>query len=211
MKILIRTSLLTALLVTGGTAQADWSANLGVASDYYFRGIFQGALSPSAGVDYESGGFFAGVWAADVGGDIAGDGLEIDGFFGYGFDLGEVSLSTGFTGYYYSGDFDDTYQEINLSAAYGIATIDAAIGEYENFGGPTLDYQFYSLTLEHNGFWGQYGTFQDAFSGNYVQFGYEFAVAEIDVGVSVLLTDDNAVGKEEQALILTIGKSFDLQ
>lgn len=210
MAFLLRTSLLATLLAVTGAAQADWSTNVGWQSDYYFRGIFQAKSSAQGGIDYESGGFYAGVWAADVGGDIAGDGLEIDGYFGYGFDVGDVSLGVGFTGYYYTGDFDDTYQEINLSAGYGWFTVDAAIGQYENADGPTLDYQFYSATVEHNGFWGQYGKFQDSFSGDYVQFGYDFTVAEIDLGISLLLTDDNAVGQEEQALIFSISKAFDL-
>ncbi|MGB5630454.1 MAG: TorF family putative porin [Woeseiaceae bacterium] len=198
------------LLLLASTANADFSANLGVASDYYFRGIFQSKASANGGVDFESGGFYAGVWAADVGGDIAGDGLEVDGYFGYGFDVGEVSLGVGFTGYYYTGDFDDTYEEINLSAGYGWLTVDAAIGKYDDASGPSLDYQFYSATLEHNGFWGQYGTFQDSFSGDYLQLGYDFSLVEFDFSFSLLLTDDNAVGAEEQALIFSVGKSFDL-
>jgi hypothetical protein len=210
MKFLLKSGLLATLLAASGMANAEWSANAGFASEYYFRGIYQGSSSANGGFDFKSGGFYAGVWGADVGGDIAGDGLEVDGYFGYGFDLGSVSLSAGYTGYIYTGDFDDTYQEINLGVGFGIATIDAAIGRYDNFDGPTLDYQFYSLTLEHKGFWGQYGTFQDSFSGDYVQLGYDFSLAEIDLGVSLLLTDDNAVGEEEQALIFTIGKSFDL-
>ena len=121
---------------------------LGFASEYYYRGIFQESSSASAGIDYESSGFYAGTWAADV-----GDGLEVDGYFGYGADVGDCqSLSVGFTGYYYTGDFDDTYQEINLGAGFGIFSLDVAVGEYDNFDGPTLDYTYYSLTAEKNGF-----------------------------------------------------------
>ena len=197
------------LLLMASTAQAGVSANAGFASDYYFRGIFQSKSAAQGGIDYESGGFYVGTWASEVGGDIAGDGLEIDGYFGYGFDLGEVSLGIGYTGYYYTGEFDDTYEEINLSAGYGWLTIDAAIGQYKNEDGPTQDYQFYSATVEHNGFWGQYGSFQDSFSGEYLQLGYDFSLVELDFGFSLLVTDDNAVGAEEQALIFTVGKTFD--
>lgn len=210
MKSILRTSLAALLILASATASADWSANLGFASDYYFRGIFQKSASASGGFDYESdSGFYAGTWVADVGGDIAGDGLEVDFYGGWGGATGDFNYSVGVTGYYYTGDFDDTYQEVNLSAGYKWLTIDAAIGEYD---APTetLDYQFYSATVAHNGFWGQYGTFQDSFEGDYFQFGYDFSLAEIDMGVSVLLTDDNAVGAEEEALIFTVGKSFDL-
>lgn len=209
MKTTAKTGLIAALLLTSGAASADWSGNIGYQSDYYFRGIFQKASSAQGGIDFESSGFYAGVWAADVGGDIAGDGMEVDGYFGYGGEAGDFSYGLGFTGYYYTGDFDDTYQEVNLSAGYGFLTIDAAVGQYDQAGGETLDYEFYSATVRHNGFWGQYGTFQNSFSGDYLQFGYDTTVSEIDLGISLLVTDDNAVGEEEQAFIFTIGKTFD--
>ncbi len=85
------------------------------------------------------------------------------------------------------------------------------MGEYENFGGPTLDYQFYSLTAEYNGFWGQYGTFDDDFDGDYFQVGYDTSVADFDVGLSLLYSDDTLVGTSEEALIFSIGKTFDIK
>ena len=123
MKHFVTTFLLGALVMLSSVAQADWSANLGFASEYYCRGIFQESTSANGGLDYENGGFYAGTWTADV-----GDGLEVDGYFGYGFDVGDVSLSVGFTGYYYTGDFDDTYQEINLGAGFGRLLLDVAVG-----------------------------------------------------------------------------------
>ena len=82
------------LLLLAGTAQADLSANLGFASEYHYRGIFQKNSSASGGLDYEAGGFYAGTWAADV-----GDGLEVDGYFGFpdadADATEEVSLSIG--------------------------------------------------------------------------------------------------------------------
>ena len=119
MKTFVRTVLIGALITWSSVAQADWSANLGFASEYYYRGIFQESTSANGGLDFESGGFYAGTWAADV-----GDGLEVDGYFGYGFDVGDVNLSVGYTGYFYTGDFDDTYQEINLGAGLGLLTLD---------------------------------------------------------------------------------------
>ena len=68
------------------------------ASEYYYRGFFQKSSSASAGIDFEEGGFYAGAWTADV-----GEGLEVDGYLGYGVEMGDVSASVGFTGYYYTG------------------------------------------------------------------------------------------------------------
>ena len=207
MKTLVRTGLVGTLLAMSGVAQADWSANLGYASEYHFRGILQKVSSPSGGFDYESDqGFYAGTWAADV-----GDGLEVDGYFGYGTTVGEVDLSVGFTGYYYTGDFDDTYQEINLGAGFGIVSLAVAIGEYDNFDGPTQDYTFASATIENNGFYGTFGTFSQDANGDYLEVGYGTTISEIDFGVSLIFANDDLVGVDDESLIFTIGKSFDLQ
>ena len=193
------------LLALAGTAQADLSANVGYMSEYHFRGILQKVSSASGGLDYESGGFFIGTWAADV-----GDGLEVDGYFGYGMDVGDVSLSIGYTGYFYTGDFDDTYQEVNLGAGFGMLSLDVAIGQYANFDGPTLDYTFYALTLEHEGFYGTLGAFSQDADGEYLELGYGTELAEIDLGVALILANDDLVGDADESLIFTVGKSFDL-
>ena len=195
-------------LFTSGLAHAGWSANLGYASDYYYRGIFQAGSSPSGGVDYEEGGFYAGVWTADV-----KDGLEVDGYFGYGGEINEFGYSVGYTGYFYTGDFDDTYQEINLGGSYGFLTVDYAIGEYDNFGSPKADYGYYALTFEKDGFYGKYAGFSNDFTGEYFEAGYGTTVAGLDLGVILLFNDSDlsGTGESDESLIFTIGKSFDLQ
>ncbi len=200
-----RTGLLVALLTATGVANADWSANLGFASEYYYRGIFQESTSANGGIDFATNGFYVGTWAADV-----GDGLEVDGYFGYGFDLGEVDLTVGFTGYYYTGDFDDTYQELNLGAGFGLLTLAVAIGEYENFDGPTLNYTFYSLTLEKNGFYGKFGGFAQDFEGEYFEAGYGTTIAEVDFALSLIISNEKLVGANDEAIVFTLSKSFDL-
>jgi uncharacterized protein (TIGR02001 family) len=205
-----RLLLLSSLLIASASANAGWSANIGWASDYYFRGIFQKSSSASAGLDYDSNGFYVGTWIADVDGAF-GDGLEVDGYFGYGGDIGDFGYAVGFTGYYYTGDFDDTYQEINLNGSYGWVSIDAAIGEYQNFNGPIQDYQYYSVTVEKNGLYGKYGVFQDEASGSYVELGYGATVSEIDFGLYFLSADGDLSGElRSEALVFTVGKAFDL-
>jgi len=200
----------TTLMLASSAAQADWSANIGWASDYFYRGIHQKQSSASGGVDFNHEGFYAGVWAADVG-ELTGDGLEIDGYFGYNGEVGEFDYGVGFTGYYYTGDFDDTYQEVNLSAGYKFMTLDIAIGDYNNFGGPKTRYGFSSLTFEHNGFYGKYGRFDQEFQGAYWEAGYSTSIAEIlDITFYGLYSEKNLVGKEEHALVFMIGKTFDL-
>ena len=205
MKTIIRASLAFAALVASATASADWSANIGWASEYHFRGIFQKNSSASGGVDFEQNGFYVGTWAADV-----DDGLEVDGYFGYGGEFEDFGYSIGFTGYYYTGDFDDTYQEINLGGSYGPLAVDVAVGEYENFDGPTQDYTFASVTLEGNGFYGTFGTFSQDFDGDYLELGYGTTFSEVDIGIALILANDDLIGDEDETLVFTIGKSFDL-
>ncbi|MGB5257415.1 MAG: TorF family putative porin [Woeseiaceae bacterium] len=202
-----KTAFVAIVLLSSGLAQAQLSANVGWASEYHFRGILQKVSSASAGLDYESGGFYAGTWAADV-----SDGLEVDGYFGYGGEIEDFGYYIGFTGYYYTGDFDDTYQEINLGGSYGPLSVDVAIGEYENFTGPTQDYTFASLTLaSENGFYGTFGTFSQDANGDYLELGYGTTVADIDLGVALILANDDLIGADDESLIFTLGKSFDLQ
>jgi len=206
MKTFLTTTLIGSLLTISSMAQAELTANAGFASEYYYRGIFQESSSASGGLDFGSGGFYAGTWAADV-----GDGLEVDAYFGYGAEVGEMSYSVGFTGYYYTGDFDDTYQEINLGAGYGKVSLDVALGEYDNFDGPTQDYTYYALTVENKGFYGKYAGFSQDFGGEYVEVGYGTTVAEIDVGVALIFSNKELVGENDEAVVFTVGKSFDIQ
>ena len=198
--------LILPLLLLASAAHADVSANIGFASDYYYRGIFQASSSVNGGLDFENSGFYVGTWAADV-----DDGLEVDGYFGYGGDAGDFSYSIGYTGYFYTGDFDDTYQEINLGAGYGIASIDVALGQYDNFSGPTQDYTYYALTLEKNGFYGKYAGFTQDFAGEYIEAGFNTSIVEIDVGIAAIFANKDLVGENEESLVITIGKSFDLR
>lgn len=204
MKTFVIIALVCALVPLSSAAQADWSANLGFASEYYYRGIFQESTSASAGLAVENRGFYAGTWAGDV-----GDGLEVDGYFGYGANVGEASFNVGYTGYFYTGDFDDTYQEINLGASMGMISLNVAIGKYDNFAGPTLDYTYYSLTVEKGDFHSKLAGFSQDFDGEYFELGYATTIGEIDVGLILILSNEDLVGSNDEAIIFTIGKSFD--
>ena len=85
-KILSVGAIVSGSLLTSSVASADVSYNVGFVSEYYYRGIYQKNASASAGIDYEQSGFYAGAWTADV-----GDGLEVDGYLGYGGEVGDFS------------------------------------------------------------------------------------------------------------------------
>jgi uncharacterized protein (TIGR02001 family) len=172
-------------------AHAELSANIGWVSDYVFRGIFQEDSSASAGLDYSKNGFYVGTWGADV-----GQGLETDLYFGYGGESGDFSYSVGYTGYYYTDDFDDTYKEVNLGIGYGIFSLDVAVGSWDGFG-TSQDYTFTALTLTSpKGAYIKYGDFSQDFDGSYFELGYSYSFEEqgIDLSVALINSSDLQVG-----------------
>jgi len=195
---------------TAPVVAADFSANIGYNSQYIYRGIPQESSSAFGGLDLNANGFYLGTWAADV-----GDGIEIDYYGGYRFDVGDFSFGVGGTIYTYTSDFDDGYQEVNLSAGWKWFTFDAAIGNYDNFAGATLDYQFYSFTAEYNGFYGKYGWFTDDFDGSYIEAGYGSTLTVqdkdlFDYAFAVIYSDDVLLGGDSDTnLVLTLTKTFD--
>ena len=209
-KILSVGAIVSGTLLTSSVASADVSYNVGFASEYYFRGVYQNNSSASAGIDFEQDGFYVGAWTADV-----GDGLEVDGYAGYGGEVGDVSYGFGFTGYYYTGDFDDTYEEVNLSLGYGPVSVGYSFGEWDGFGNE-VDYDFLEITIDLTaGFYGTYGSFGDDADGDYFELGYGTTVSEIDLGVALIFpsTDLDVAGASEdggegEAIVFTIGKSF---
>ncbi len=210
-KLMIAGAVLSIAVAT--PAMAELSANIGLLSDYFYRGIVQnGTATTNGGLDYDQNGFYVGTWAADV-----EDGLEVDIYGGYSHEFEEgFSLGIGFTGYYYTGDFDDTYQEINLSASYDIVSLEYSFGEYDNFDGPDLDYDFTAITIEKNGFYGKYATFGDDFDGDYWEFGYGTEIGGFDAGISIVINDEDldlepaGDGKGTETIIFSISKSFTL-
>ncbi len=195
-------------------ADVSISGNLGVMSDYFYRGIFQSDSVANGGLDLESGGFYLGTWAADV-----DDGLEVDLYGGYSHEFeGGFSAGIGFTGYYYTGEFDDTYQELNLSVGWNFLSVDYAIGEYDNFGGPKLDYDFLSVGAEYNGLYALFGSFGDDFNGDYWEVGYGMEVAGFDITGTIIINDKELSGTvdsngnpdSDESFVLSISKSIDI-
>ena len=192
--------------VFSANVQADWSANLGWASEYIFRGISQSDSSAYAGVDYENGGFYAGTWAADV-----SDGAEVDFYLGFGGEITEsFSYAVGATGYFYTDDFDDTYKELNISLGYDFLSLDANFGQYENFGGPTQNYSFFTLKANHNSLYALVGSFAGDFEGEYFEAGYGFEAAGLDFSVAAIHGTPALLGESDSSIVFTIGKSIGL-
>jgi uncharacterized protein (TIGR02001 family) len=100
------------LALSAGAASAQDAAqkpftvsyNVGVASDYVFRGVSQTQEDPQVfgGVDLAAGKFYAGTWASNVDFGDKTD-AEIDLYAGYKPTLGAASLDFGVIYYGYAG------------------------------------------------------------------------------------------------------------
>jgi uncharacterized protein (TIGR02001 family) len=88
------------------------SANVGVTTDYIFRGVTQTQHDPAiqGGVDYShASGLYAGAWASNIkwvedGGYKDDSNFEIDVYGGYRGTAGDLGYDVGAIVYYYPGD-----------------------------------------------------------------------------------------------------------
>lgn len=117
-------------LVCSGNLYAAISSNIGVTSNYIWRGQTQTSdnAAVSGGVDYANdSGFAAGVWVSNV--DFTGDdaGNETDFYASYSTAWGDLGVSIGGIYYMYTehddSDFaeatlDFNYQQFSLGMAY---------------------------------------------------------------------------------------------
>jgi uncharacterized protein (TIGR02001 family) len=207
---LIPALVLTAAAAVPATCMAEVSANIGWVSDYIFRGIFQTTSSAYAGIDYASdSGLYVGTWAADV-----GQGLENDLYFGYAGGE-DFTYKIGYTGYFYSDDFDDTYNEVNLGIGYGIFALDVALGKWDGFGNKQ-DYTFTSITISpEKGPYFKVGSFSQDFDGDYFELGYTWSFEEqgIDLSFAYDYSSDLPVDGSgaDNAIVFGIKKNFALK
>jgi uncharacterized protein (TIGR02001 family) len=211
MKMSIGAMALVAIVVTplvGVAQEAEVSVNLGWLSEYFYRGIPQKASSASVGLDMAVSKAYVGAWAADV-----GDGNEVDLYAGVGTEVEDFSVSVGGTGYFYTGDFDNTYLEGNLNVGYGALSAEFSYGRHDTDTAPgSENYWFSAATVEQSGFYATFGIFGDAFDGEYYESGYTLSVADLDLSVAWIYSTDTILGTLDNAhtLVFGISHTFDI-
>ncbi|MFM2263254.1 MAG: hypothetical protein RI959_1930 [Pseudomonadota bacterium] len=142
-KILVPTLIALSLGSVSGLAQAQAAApesslsfNVGVTSDYRYRGISQSRLQPAlqGGVDYaDKSGFYVGAWGSSIkwikdgGGDAS---VELDLYGGYKGAVGDVAYDVGFLRYEYPSNKLAT--NANTNEIYGAVTFGPATLKYSH-------------------------------------------------------------------------------
>jgi len=122
-KSLIAGSVLAASAVASNVAMAeyDFSGNIGVTSNYLWRGITQTneQAAIQGGLDWGYKGFYVGTWLSNVSWTTP-EGYEMDLYGGYGFDVGPVGLDVGYIAYMYplSTPNGEDFSEVYLNASW---------------------------------------------------------------------------------------------
>ncbi|WP_105102715.1 TorF family putative porin [Microbulbifer pacificus] len=187
-----------AVAISAGAAADDTgvslSGNLGVVSDYKFRGVSQSDTGPAiqGGLDLDFGnGFYLGTWASQVDFAYSSDQTDFEQDF-YGGYAGETASGMGYdVGYiyyaYHGSDQDEDYQEVYGSVSFGDLSLGFAYSD---------DY------------WYQAGEFV------YLNAGYSFSLANditLDVSAGLNLFDEEIFLSGSDSYIdynVTVGKEF---
>ena len=169
-----------ALTALPTVSHADLAYNVGVFSDYRYRGISQTRFKPAlqGGLDYSAGGLYLGAWVSTIKWvkDAYGDAqVEVDLYGGYKGDIVKDSLSydVGLLQYAYPSAkttaWSASYKDPNTTELYGALT----------FGPATLKVS-YALTNLFGNY--DFGAKRDSKGSTYVDLSASF-----DVGGGVIL------------------------
>ena len=167
-------------------AEVSLSGNVGLTTDYIWRGMTQNDGNPSisGGFDLEDeSGFYLGVWAANVEADdddtIAGSGsIELDGYLGYsgsfnddaGYDIGYIAFTYPD---YDSWDFEEVYITFDFYGAY--ATYAAGMDS-----SPDYTEVGYGVDAGPGSFSIAYGEYDT--KGENILMGYDWSLGDFTLG-----------------------------
>ena len=142
---IIAASLLASAATTGSSivlAESPLTANVGVASNYIWRGATQtgDASAVSGGIDYaHASGFYAGLWTSNVTW-TATNGYEQDLYAGYAMDAGPVGLDFGYIKYMYPvGTAQEDFDEAYVNASFSMFSAGVALTTGKEAGGKIND------------------------------------------------------------------------
>ncbi len=137
--------IITALLLSAGfisSASAQLSTNVGITSDYRFRGVSQTQNAPAlqGGVDFDfKNGFYVGNWNSSVSSELytGGAGVEADLYAGYKRNIGGFVVDVGTYNYFFpraasAGGVKFDTHELYVGVTRGPVTlrVSQSLGDY---------------------------------------------------------------------------------
>lgn len=146
--------------VFSGSALAELSGNVGVVSEYLFRGLPQsGGAAVQGGLDYaHESGFYAGTWASTINfAGATGSAAEVDFYAGFGGEAGAIGYDFGAIYYWYSEedeggtspDPSNNTFELYGSLSFGPATlgVNYSLSDYFAITDETVIYPYLDLSF----------------------------------------------------------------
>ena len=206
--------------ISGLTQAAELTANVGVTSNYVFRGATQTDDGPAVqgGVDYtHDSGLYAGAWASNVEITPGDNGFETDLYAGYNFKLNEaVTFDVGYIAYLYHSTNDFDASEIYFGASFKDFTATYYVGSTDGPGNTDYNYvdlkyslvlpQDFTLHLHYGNMDVDVGTdYEDA------SIGISKKVSEFDIGLTATTIDYDGNTSDENEIFVTATKTFKLQ
>jgi len=200
--------------------QTGLTANVGVTTNYVFRGWTQTDDSPAiqGGIDFNhSSGFYAGAWGSNVKFPGVGSGLEYDLYAGFNFDVGhDVKMDVGYIAYNYTDSTVDDFAG-NSEVFVGAKYLNFA-GYYYNGSAKTggNDHQYFDLryTLglpQEFNMTLHYGHADYTGPGDADDIGVRVSKNFYGFDGSIAFTRvDPSQGNAQNELFLTVTKSFDI-
>lgn len=210
-KALTAASLIGASVLGAAPAMAEVSGNIGVASQYIFRGLSFGDPQVSGGIDWSEGNLYAGTWISSAAGE-----QEVDFYGGWANDL----LDIGYI-YYYFPDAAGTEDAAEVYASLASGPFSAAVW-YAPSGFSNTDddeYAYVEANLDigltpkatlsvHLGVTELMG---DAYSGDtsLLDYGLTLGFGDLYVMVSAIDYDAGIQQKNDPTFTVGYGWSFD--
>jgi uncharacterized protein (TIGR02001 family) len=210
------------------SADSPLSANIGVFSDYRFRGVSQTdkKAAVQGGFDYSApNGFYVGNWNSSISwiGQNS-SGLESDFYIGYATEMGGIGIDVGNLYYAYPGASDTNTNEVYLGLSYGPITFKTSYSTSDYFGTANTDGTlYYNLSGSFELSDGVSLTAAAGYTklkGSSEADGYDYSVGisyglpeGFELGVSYISTSgDYKVANEslgsDAAFVVSISKSF---
>lgn len=120
-----------AAAVSSGASVAEVTGNLGVGSNYIWRGVTQtlDQASISGGIDWgHESGVYAGTWVSNVDYSDVGTqdtGYEFDGYAGFAGESGGIGYDVGVIAYMYPVTPEAGFTELYLTGSYSMFSLGA--------------------------------------------------------------------------------------
>jgi len=198
------------------------SANVGLFSDYRFRGHTQTGeeLALQGGFDFAAdNGFYAGNWNSSISWLGAGAGVESDFYVGYTTEIGGIGVDIGNLFYYYPGATVANTNELYLGLSYGPFTFKTSYSTTDYFGVDNSDGNLYynfsgsfplsdALTLDAGV--GYHANLDTAEGYDYsIGLSYDLG-GGFSLGATFVATEDDyqTFGPDKNGGFISISKSF---